>query len=375
MKKNKTILFFSAYHLPHLGGVEKYTDNLGQELIKNGYKVIVLTSKYDNNLKTTDDINGIKIYRYPIHKLFKNRYPILKKNNDFKSIFNKIDNLKIDAIIVNCRFYLMTLFAVRYAKKRNIPCYVIEHGSHHLTVNNKVLDFFGAIYEHFLTFFVKKYKPTFKAVSLEAGNWQKHFKINCSGVWYNSIYDFSNEVKKVNKDSNSINVLYAGRIIKQKGVYELIKAFEKLEQEYNNIKLTIAGDGDYLEELKGITNSKNIDFIGKVPFEKLKYIYAKTHIFVYATLYPEGLPTSILEAGICKCAVIGSPQGGTKEIVIDNETGLMVNSEDELYKALKKLINNSELRTKLGNNLYKYVTNKFLFEKTARVVIKDIESR
>ena len=42
----KTIAIFSGYHLPHLGGIERYTDNLSKELVKKGYKVIIISSDY-----------------------------------------------------------------------------------------------------------------------------------------------------------------------------------------------------------------------------------------------------------------------------------------------------------------------------------------
>jgi len=38
-KKNKSILIFSGYHLPHLGGIERYTDNLAQEFKRMGWDI------------------------------------------------------------------------------------------------------------------------------------------------------------------------------------------------------------------------------------------------------------------------------------------------------------------------------------------------
>ena len=46
-KRNKTSAIFSGYHVPHLGGIERYTDNLAKKLVENGYKVIVVSSNYD----------------------------------------------------------------------------------------------------------------------------------------------------------------------------------------------------------------------------------------------------------------------------------------------------------------------------------------
>ena len=56
----KTIVIFSGYHLPHLGGIERYTDNLSKELVKNGYKVIIISSDFEFNKEYTEkEVNEI----------------------------------------------------------------------------------------------------------------------------------------------------------------------------------------------------------------------------------------------------------------------------------------------------------------------------
>jgi glycosyltransferase involved in cell wall biosynthesis len=367
----KTIIFFSGYQLPHLGGIERYTDNLSKQFVNMGYKVVIVSSNYnfnDDNFTYTKDIDYIKL---PIFKLFSSRYPLPKRNKEFKELINKFDDYDIEAVIVNTRFHLTSLIGAKYGYKKNIPVFLIEHGSQHLTVDNKVLDWFGAIYEHFLTSYLKKYVNYYYGVSKEACNWQKHFNIEASGVWYNSINEFNKE--KITKNSKQINILYAGRVLKQKGVIELLNSFQKLSKKYSNIYLNIAGAGNLLSEVKSKYKSSSINFWGKLDFDELINKYRECHIFVYAPNWPEGLPTSILEAGLMDCAVIGSPQGGIKEIIANNDTGLMINNEDELYKAMEKLITNKDLREKLAENLNKKVKNEFLWEKTAKKIIKDIK--
>lgn len=368
----KTIAIFSGYHLPHLGGIERYTDNLSKELVKKGYKVIIISSDYQFDreyIKETEDITFLKI---PVYKLFVSRYPIPKLNRDYKKVIEKLNEFKIDAIIVNTRFHLTSLVGAKYGKKNKIPVFLIEHGSQHLTVDNKVLDYFGSIYEHCLTIYVKRFVDYYYGVSKEACNWQKHFKINSDGVWYNSIKDFSKKYK-IKKDGKKINILYAGRILKQKGIIELVNSFNELTSDYNNIYLHIAGDGNLLESLKSENKNININFYGKLNFEDLCNLYAKTDIFVYAPNWPEGLPTGVLEAGLMDCAVISSPQGGNKEIIEDNKNGIMINNQKELTEALKKLIDNPEIRLKYANNLKKKVLNNFEWSKTSEKIISDIK--
>lgn len=368
----KTIAIFSGYHLPHLGGIERYTDNLSKELVKKGYKVIIISSDYQFDKNYIVDTKEITYLKIPVHKLFVSRYPIPKINKDYKKVLKKLDSFKIDAIIVNTRFHLTSLVGAKYGKKNKIPVFLIEHGSQHLTVDNKVLDYFGSIYEHCLTVYVKRFVDYYYGVSKEACNWQKHFKINSNGVWYNSIKDFSKNYK-VKKDGKKINILYAGRILKQKGVTELVNSFNKLSNVYDDIYLHIAGDGNLLDTLKSETKNKKVKFYGKLNFDELCKLYSLADIFVYAPNWPEGLPTSVLEAGLMDCAVISSPQGGNKEVIDDGENGIMINNEEELTDAIKTLIDNPELRRTYSKQLKTKVLNNFEWSKTSEKILSDIK--
>lgn len=377
MKKNKennikNILIFSGYHLPHLGGIERYTDNLSKEFKNDGIKVKIISSNYDN-LKHYENINDIENYRIPIFNLFKSRYPIPKKNKEYKIIIKELEKEKYDAIIVNTRFHLTSMIGAKYGKKHNIPVFLIEHGSEHLTIDNKILDFFGAIYEHLLTSFIKKYVNYYYGVSKEACEWQKHFGISSNGVWYNSINNFYNQT--ITKSNKKVIITYAGRILKQKGIYELLETFIKLEKKYKNIELHIAGDGNQLEIMKEKYKNKKIIFEGKLTFDNLIELYKKTNIFVYAPLWPEGLPTSILEAGHMKCACIGSPQGGIKEIIEHKKNGILVSNQEELEESINLLINDEKLREKYSEEIYKTISNKFIWKNTVKKIESDINER
>lgn len=372
-KKNKTIAIFSGYATPHMGGVERYTQNLSQELTKNNYDVVIISSDYDfstDYIKKEDNITYIKI---PVYKLFVSRYPIPKKNKVYQELIKKLDDFDISTIIVNTRFYLTSLIGAKYGKRKAIPVYLVEHGSQHLTVDNKILDFFGEIYEHFLTNVIKKYVDYYYGVSKEACNWQRHFKIKSNGIWYNSISDFSKKIKKQKEKDGKINIVYAGRVIKQKGVIELLDSFKKIEKKYSDVYLTIAGDGNLLDYCKMNYSSKRIKFLGEIDFSKLIKIYSYTDIFVYAPIWPEGLPTSILEAGLMECAVIASPYGGTKEVIRNKENGLMITKEEELTKALDILISDKKLRNKYAKQLKEEIESNFLWEVTVKKIISDIK--
>lgn len=374
----KKICIFTGYALPHLGGVERYTDKIAEEMSKMGYEITIVTTN-ENNYADYEKKDNYEIFRLPIYKLFKKRYPILKKNKKYRAIIKEIENKKFDAYICQTRFHLTTFAGVKIAKKNNIIPIVIEHGSNHFTVNNKILDFFGEKYEHFLTNKLKRYNPIFYGVSERCNNWLKHFKIESSGVLYNSISEKDyNEFKKKtyikDKSSNKIYIAFIGRIIKEKGVEMLLESFSNLNKKYSNIELFIAGDGPKLEEYKNNYVNSKIHFEGKITYEEVMALCNDTDIFVHPSMFPEGLPTSILEAGLMKCAVIATDRGGTKEVINVDRFGIIIEENiDSLTKSLEELINDKSKIEYLKNNLHERILENFTWKITAQKLIKEIE--
>lgn len=379
--EKKEIIIFTEYYLPKLGGVERYTDKLVTEL-KNEYNITIVTTILDN-VEEYEEKDNIKIFRLPIWGIFKNRYAFIKKNKTYKELINKINTTQYHFLICQTRFFPMSSLGVKFAKKHHIPVMVIEHGSSHFTVNNKILDYFGGIYEHILTRILKKYCHLFYGVSNRCVNWLKHFKIEADGVLYNSIdqhdYDKFKDIYFFKKKKNQIYICYAGRLIKEKGIYELCDAFDELSKQYKNINLYIAGDGPILEDLKKkYLKKKKINFLGKLNFDNVMALYNSCDIFVYPSMYPEGLPTSILEAGLMKCAVVATDRGGTIEVITHQEEGLICEENtNSIRDNIKLLINNPDLVEQYSEKLHQKIIEKFTWKVTANqlVDIIDKESR
>lgn len=368
--KKKCILIFSAYMPPHVGGVERYTFNLVKKFVSHGYQVIVVTSNYNND-KDIEVRDGITIIRLDVYNIFKNRYPVIRFNKRVRENLSILNEYNIKACIVNTRFYITSIIGVRYSNKNDIPVYLIEHGSNYVTLNNRFIDFFANRYEDIITYWMKNKVNGFYGVSDASGKWLGHFGIEYSGTWYNAIEMERNIPKKV-KDKE-INFLYTGRVIKQKGVYNILKCFSNLSLKYDNIYLYIVGDGSDLEEYKNNFNQDRIYFLGRVGYEYILKYYDMCDVFLFPTLYPEGLPTSILEAGMMRCSVIVTDRGGIKEIITNNENGFIVSDDiNDLEMSMEKLILDKDLRLKLSNNLYDTVKKKFTFDVTAKKILEDI---
>lgn len=377
MKKNeKTIAIFTGYFLPFLGGIERYTDKLAEHLKDLGYRIIIVTSNHDN-LKSVEK-DKYHIFRLPLYSLFHKRYPIPKKNREYKEIMNKLDNEKIDVIICNTRFHLTSLIGSKFAKKKNLPVLVIEHGSNHFTVNNKILDYFGSIYEHMLTNYLKKFVHIFYGVSERCNEWLKHFKIKATGVFYNSIdenayHTFKNKHYLDNKNNKTV-ITFAGRIIKEKGIIELLKAYQEISKKYKDTMLVVAGDGPILEQLRKDYSQDNIYFEGKLTYDEVMSLYNDTDIFVHPSMFPEGLPTVILEAGIMKCCVVATDRGGTTEVINDEKYGIIIeeNIENIKEKLSYLLENKSEIEQK-KENIHQRIMENFTWKVTAKQVASKLE--
>ena len=369
-KKDKCIAIFSAYIPPHVGGIERYTINLVKQFVRLGFKPIVVTTNYDNS-DSFSSCDGVDIIRLPIYNVFNNRYPIVKFSKLKRMLMKKLDNYNIESIIVNARFYFTSLIGVNYGYKKNIPVYVIEHGSNYVTLDNKFVDFFANRYEDILPLYLKKRVTGFYGVSNACGKWLERFSIKANGTWYNSIDLNMKNISK--KEHDEINFLYAGRIIKQKGVLNILNCFKKLLSKYDNIHLYIAGDGLELDDYKRDFIDKKIHFLGKLSLEELKGYYSICDVFLYPPLWPEGMPSSILEAGVMGCSVIATNQGGIKEIIKDGKNGIIVSKDlDSLETAMEKLILDDKLRDKLSKDLYDTVKEKFTWEVTAKKILKDM---
>ncbi len=375
----KKICIFTAFYPPHLGGVERYTEEIVKELVKSNSQITIVTTN-DNNYPEYEKKENIIIYRLPVYKTFKNRYPIIKTNKKYREIINKIKSLNFDAYVCQTRFYLTTQIGVKIANNHNKKALIIEHGSSHFTVNNKILDFFGAKYEHFLTNRIKKKNVRFYGVSKSCNEWLKHFKIVADGVLYNSISDeiydtYKNKHYFSKKEKNKIYIGYIGRIIKEKGVDLLLESVSELSKNYKNMELFIAGNGPEIEKYKTKYNNKNIHFLGVLSYDEVLKLCNDLDIFVHPSMYPEGLPTSILEAGLMKCAIIATNRGGTIEVINSKDMGLIMDENiNSLKDNLKYLLDNNSKIKEYKENIHKRIINNFTWKITSQKLLKEVNN-
>lgn len=153
----------------------------------------------------------------------------------------------------------------------------------------------------------------------------------------------------------------AGRLAPQKGYDLLIPAFGRIRQCEPGATLTIVGEGpqrEYLEKMiVSLDLSDAVNLAGQK--ENVLELMASSDIFVSASRY-EGFSNAILEAmALGKPVVATNCEGGTKDMILDGETGILAQSpnEHELYEALKRVLK-ADL-SELGIAAKKHVEMKF----------------
>ena len=182
----KRVCIFSAQYLPTVGGVERYTYNIAKQLQKDGIDVTIVTSRIQN-LPETENTDGIKLYRLPCFNLMNGRFPTVKFNRRYWKVMKQLKKEKYDLVITNTRFYVHSLVGVTFGKKYGRRSIVIEHGTSHMSVHNAVLDKMEQVFEHGITYLVKRKCKEFYGVSNACLDWLKHFHIQGISTLYNAV--------------------------------------------------------------------------------------------------------------------------------------------------------------------------------------------
>ena len=281
--------------------------------------------------------------------------------------FYKITNSRIDLAILNPSlgsksFFRDALFARRLAKK-NISFLVFFHGWS--------LDFEKKVDEKYVNFFLRSFgqakkifvlSKDFKNKILEWG-YRGDVVIETTNVNNMLLKDFSikeklDQVKTVKK----IRILFLARLLREKGVFEMVEAFESLLKKFKNIELTIAGDGKDYEELKTrVEGNENIVVVGYVEGQDKIDLFRKSHIYCLPS-YSEGLPISILEAMAFGLPVVTTDVGGLKEFFKDEKMGYFVQPKEvkQLSKKLELLLLDLDKVVEIGEYNYQYANEKLL---------------
>jgi len=335
-KRMKVLRTIESFY-PFMSGVANQAFNISKRLEERGIRSPILTSNYRADKSPEHErMNGVEVYRFPIKLRFMKYFytPAMKKK------FSDFDIVHAHS----CRSY-QTETAFKTAKAQGRPFVISTHGS-----------LLG--YDHFLKGLAKL---PYIAYDIIGG---KRMIKNADAVIVNSKEEYQDainygiqkeklhlipvgidieEYNPLKKDSETLKILFVGRISRNRNVEPIIKAagILKKRKTRHKFRFVIVGGEEkssetsktgYLDELKELAKKIGVadivDFTGPKYDLKLREQYRTADIFVYTSL-SENFGQTMLEAGAAGLPMICTKVGIAPEIITDNENGFLVKGEPE----------------------------------------------
>lgn len=170
--------------------------------------------------------------------------------------------------------------------------------------------------------------------------------------------------KPTEKKDGTLVLVSTSRLVKDKGIGELIGAFKLIDDK--SVILKLCGDGPDADQFKSLAHgTKKIEFLGHV--NDAVQVLQNSDVLVHPT-YHEGFGLSLVEAEMCGLPIIASNVGSIPEIVEDGVSGILVQPKnvDELASAIKTLVESKKLRLKMGQAGRQIFLSNFQFDKIVK---------
>ena len=354
------ILYWAQLFLPDIGGIETLSASLLPELVKRGHQLAVVTSHGRTSLPDETHYKGIPIYRFHFRSAVKREnlpqlLKIRKRVAALKKTFQP-DLVHIHPVDPSGFFHLQTIQA------HPAPTLVSLHTNITDLKNTNSDTIMGQLLE-------KAYWITaVSKATLEDAIRSKPEIANRCSVIYNGI-----KTPGITPDLLPFDppiLLCLGRLIPSKNFDLVIEAMVILVKRYPHLRLIIAGDGLQREELQDLTVShkleEQVEFIGWVPPEDVPEVLNKATLLVLPSRR-EGLPMAALEAAHMARPIITTDVGGNPEIVLHQQTGLIVQVGDVqgLVEAIAYLLDNPKVAQEMGDAARRHAQEFFNLENTA----------
>lgn len=181
--------------------------------------------------------------------------------------------------------------------------------------------------------------------------------------------------KQDNNTSNPI-IVFAGRVIPEKGLYLLINAFKNLKQEFKDLQLYIIGKSlgpNIPVDFDNIFKIERLKRYNLLPRKKLAKVFRKTTIFVYPVIMEEAFglaPMEAMASGLI--TVVSNSKSGYREIIKDRINGyyFKYNDERDLEKVLKEILLSLDKQDLIKKNAIKTIKKNLNWDDCIKETVK-----
>ncbi|WAM35904.1 glycosyltransferase family 4 protein [Caldicellulosiruptor acetigenus] len=370
------ILILNTYYYPNIiGGTEESIKLLAEGLSKKGHNVIVFSADgIDKSIKAKN-YNGVTVVRTK-GILYKNKsnWFVYRMLDCFNPLFLRklskvIEQFKIEVVLTNNLFFISPYVWKFIKKKHNLkvvhtirdiwlfcPKDKLNAGKkipakcnnpfcklyrNYIKFLSGFVDAVCAPSNFILNFFISKgyFKNAQKRVIPNS--------IDFEQISIKNMVDWRIRNLKTNKRTR---FLYMGRLSYEKGIINLLNAFEKLE--CSHAELLICGRGPLENEVKKLSSQNpRIKYFGFVQDSEKEAIFSFSDVLVFPSLLYESFGRVIIEAYAHGLPVIATNVGAINEIVNDGKTGLLIEPHNEnlLVEAMKKMCDKNLQKAMLFN--------------------------
>jgi glycosyltransferase involved in cell wall biosynthesis len=363
----KVAMLSHSYH-PIYGGAERVLAATIPHLQKLGVEVYVLTRRFAN-LPAFEMVNNVPVHRLPIPG------PKVTASLSFTmAALSQLAKLKPDIIHAH-GFFATTTTAVIAKNLFGIPLMVKAQrggymgdvhrlkqkllGQQRLNIFCRQIDIFVTISQEIDRELELEGVPTDKRVHVPNGVNTHHYQpLDSSGK--------AELRRKLSLPESGSLALFTGRLAPEKQLHNLVTAWKQVRESFPQAMLMLVGQGPEEAALKQAAGTKNgILFPGSV--EDVQPYLQAADIFVLPSA-TEGLSNALLEAMSAGLAPVATTVGGNPELITDQESGLLTPPDDSpaLTQALLALLENDDLRIRMGQAARKHVCKHYDLETSAR---------
>eukprot|EP00366_Plasmodium_knowlesi_P004345 XP_002261843.1 Phosphatidyl inositol glycan, class A, putative [Plasmodium knowlesi strain H] len=308
------ICMVSDFFYPNLGGIETHIFELSKQLIKKGFKVIVVTHCYNNRHGVRWMGNGIKVYYLP----FETYMDVVTFPNIVGTLplcRNILIREKVDIVHGHQATSALAHQFILHAKSLGLKTIYTDHSLY--SFSDK-----GCIHVNkLLKYCINDVDHSICVSHTNRENLVLRTEINPykTSVIGNAL-DTTKFVPCISKRPKlpTINIVMISRLTYRKGVDLIAKVIPPVCHKYPFINFIIGGDGPkriLLEEMRERNHLHNsVVLLGKVKQENVKNILQRGHIFLNASL-TEAFCIAIIEAASCGLLVISTDVGGISEVL------------------------------------------------------------
>lgn len=377
---NMKVLQITAHFSPNLGGVETHLDDLVSLLSSKGWRIFVLTynplttnSKWKLLEKRIDKKGkgSITILRIPWIKGFFYKlvhYPILEYVYLFPGLFVVTPFVLIffKPKVIHAHGLVAGFVGIFWGKVFRKKIIISTHSIYNFPKKGIYRWFVKLIFsscDHVLTLSNQS-----KREIIDLGVSEK--RVNVFTYWIDQHLfnaQSKDKAKKILNLSNKFVVLFVGRLIKEKGVGELLESVKLWNK---NIYLGVIGSGPMEDDVK--KTDKNVIYFGRISQNKLPVYYSASDLLIVPSIHEEGFGRVIIESLSCGTPVIAANRGGIKEALNDTVGSLIKITPQEIKKTVEFFYSNPKELNKKIKNARKYAERLYSKE-NAVVIIKSYE--